>query len=58
MALAAGDAWLDKGANLLLLGRPAGDHLAAALSFALVENGWRVVFAEPPTLSSGCNRPP
>src|SRR5580692_4902824 len=39
MALAAGDAWLDKGANLILFGPPGTgkSHLAAALSFALVE---------------------
>ena len=47
MALAAGDAWLDRGANLILFGPPGGgkSHLAAALGFALVENGWRVMFA-------------
>ena len=47
MALAAGDAWLNQGANLLLFGPPGGgkSHLAAALGFALVENGWRVLFA-------------
>jgi len=46
-ALAAGDAWLDKVANLSLFGPPGTgkSHLAAALSFALVENGWRVLFA-------------
>jgi len=46
MALAAGDAWIDKGANLLLFGGPGGgkSHLAAALGLALVENGWRVLF--------------
>lgn len=46
MALAAGDAWLEKGANLLLFGGPGGgkSHLAAALGLALVENGWRVLF--------------
>jgi DNA replication protein DnaC len=46
MALAAGDAWLNQGANLLLFGPPGGgkSHLAAALGFALVENGWRVLF--------------
>ena len=46
MALAAGDAWLDKGANLIVFGPPGTgkSHLAAALSFALVENGWRVLF--------------
>src|SRR5262252_1251968 len=46
MALAAGDAWLNNGANLLLFGPPGGgkSHLAAALGFAIVENGWRVLF--------------
>ena len=46
MALAAGDAWVNNGANLLLFGPPGGgkSHLAAALGFALVENGWRVLF--------------
>jgi DNA replication protein DnaC len=46
MALAAGDAWLNNGANVLLFGPPGGgkSHLAAALGFALVENGWRVLF--------------
>src|ERR1700738_2271514 len=46
MALAAGDAWLINGANLLLFGPPGGgkSHLAAALGFALVKNGWRVLF--------------
>jgi DNA replication protein DnaC len=47
MALAAGDAWLNQGANLLLFGPPGAgkSHLAAALGFGLVENGWRVLFA-------------
>jgi DNA replication protein DnaC len=46
MALAAGDSWLEKGANLLIFGPPGGgkSHLAAALGLALVENGWRVLF--------------
>lgn len=46
MALAAGDAWLDKGANILLFGPPGGgkSHLAAALGLALVEGGWRVLY--------------
>ena len=45
-ALAAGDSWLNKGANLLAFGSPGTgkSHLAAALGFALVENGWRVLF--------------
>ena len=47
MALAAGDTWLEKGANLLIFGPPGGgkSHLGAALGLALVENGWRVLFA-------------
>lgn len=46
MALAAGDGWLDNGANLLMFGPPGGgkSHLAAAVGLALVENGWRVLF--------------
>jgi len=46
MALAAGDAWLKTGANVLLFGPPGGgkSHLSAALGLALVENGWRVLF--------------
>ncbi|OSI80352.1 IS21 family transposase [Bradyrhizobium canariense] len=45
-ALAAGDGWLGKGANLLLFGPPGGgkSHLAAAIGLALLENGWRVLF--------------
>lgn len=47
MALAAGDTWLKAGANLLLFGPPGGGktHLGAAIGLALVENGWRVLFA-------------
>jgi DNA replication protein DnaC len=46
MAIAAGDSWLEKGANLLLFGPPGGgkSHLASAIGLALVENGWRVLF--------------
>lgn len=46
MAMTAGDSWLAKGANILLFGPPGGgkSHLAAAIGFALIENGWRVLF--------------
>lgn len=46
MALAAGDKWLDQGANLLLFGPPGGgkSHLVAGLGLKLVENGWRVLY--------------
>jgi DNA replication protein DnaC len=46
MALAAGDAWLDKASNLLCFGPPgaAKSHLASAIGGALVENGYRVLF--------------
>jgi DNA replication protein DnaC len=46
MALAAGDGWLDQGANILLFGPPGGgkSHLAGALGLALVQNGRRVLF--------------
>jgi DNA replication protein DnaC len=45
-AMAAGDSWLAKGANVLLFGPPGGgkSHLAAAIGLALIENGWRVLF--------------
>jgi DNA replication protein DnaC len=60
MALAAGDAWLTNGANLLLFGPPGGgkSHLAAVLGFALVENGWGACCSPaPPISSSGCKLP-
>jgi DNA replication protein DnaC len=46
LALAAGDTWLDKGANLLAFGPPGSgkSHIAGALGHALVENGFRVLF--------------
>ena len=39
MALAAGDSWLEKGANLIMFGPPGGgkSHLAAAIDLALIE---------------------
>ena len=47
MALATGNEWLDKGANILLFGPPGGgkSHLSSALGLALIENGRRVFFA-------------
>jgi DNA replication protein DnaC len=47
MALAAGDAWLDKASNLLLFGPPGAgkSHCATAIGRALVENGYRVLFS-------------
>ena len=46
MALAAGNSWLEQGANLIMFGPPGGgkSHLSAALGLALVEKGWRVLF--------------
>ena len=46
MAIAAGDAWLGTGVNLLLFGPPGGgkSHLAAAIGLALIESGWKVLF--------------
>jgi DNA replication protein DnaC len=46
-ALCAGDGWLDNGANLILFGPPGGgkSHLASAIGLALIEKGWRVLFA-------------
>jgi DNA replication protein DnaC len=45
-ALASGDTWLAKGANLLLFGPPGSgkSHIAAALGRTLIENGYRVLF--------------
>ncbi len=47
MAICAGDSWIDKGANIIMLGGPGGgkSHLASAIGLALIEKGWRVLFA-------------
>jgi DNA replication protein DnaC len=47
LALAAGDSWLEKGANILVFGPPGvgKSHLATALGHALIDNGYRVLFS-------------
>jgi DNA replication protein DnaC len=47
LALAEGDVWLEQGANILCFG-PSGvgkSHVAAAIGYALVEQGRRVLFS-------------
>jgi len=46
MALAASDAWLEQGGNVLFFGKHGAgkSHLAAALGHALLEKGRRVLF--------------
>ncbi len=46
MALAIGDSWLDKGANVLIFGPPGGgkSHLGSAIGHALIDAGYRVLF--------------
>lgn len=45
-ALATGDAWLEKGATVLLFGPPGGgkSHLGCAIGHALIDAGYRVLF--------------
>src|ERR1700692_4649290 len=52
MAICAGDSWIDKGANLILIGGPGGgkSHVASAIGLALIENGWRLLCARPSDL--------
>lgn len=46
MALASGDAWLEKGATVLIFGPPGGgkSHLGSAIGHALIDAGYRVLF--------------
>jgi DNA replication protein DnaC len=46
-ALCAGDAWLEKGANLILIGSPGGgkSHLSSAIGLSLIEKGYRVLLS-------------
>lgn len=46
LALAGGDAWLEKGANILLFGPPGvgKTHVACGLGHALIEAGHRVLY--------------
>jgi len=52
MALAAGDSWLKRGANLLAFGPPGTgkSHLAQAIGRAAILQGYRVVYREAHTL--------
>lgn len=45
-ALTEGDAWIEKGANLLLFGPPGSgkSHLVSAIGHALIDRGARVLF--------------
>ena len=57
LALAA-DSWIEQGANILCFG-PSGtgkSHAAAAIGYALIEQGRRVLFTRPPTWCNGCRR--
>ena len=53
MALCGGDRWLDEGSNLLLIGPPGTGktHLSAAIGLALIEHGYRVLFARTTDLA-------
>ena len=46
MALASGDAWLDKGASVLIFGPPGAgkSHIGCGIGHALIEAGYRVLY--------------
>ncbi len=46
MALASGDAWLEKGATILIFGPPGAgkSHLGSGIGHALIDAGYRVLF--------------
>ncbi len=46
MALASGDAWLEKGANILIFGPPGvgKTHVGCGIGHALIEAGYRVLY--------------
>ena len=46
LALASGDAWLEKGANVLIFGPPGvgKSHVGCAIGHALIDTGYRVLY--------------
>ena len=46
MALASGDAWLDRGASVLIFGPPGAgkSHIGCGIGHALIDAGYRVLF--------------
>jgi|ERR1700712_222304 len=58
LALAAGDTWLDQGANLMFFGPPGGgkSHLGAALGLALVERVARSAYPDDGSRTKASDR--
>jgi DNA replication protein DnaC len=58
-ALCAGDSWLGKGANLILIGPPGGgkSHLSSAIGLALLEKATGCCSAAPQTSCRSCRLP-
>ena len=46
MALASGDAWLDRGATVLIFGPPGAgkSHIGCGIGHALIDAGYRVLY--------------